>query len=158
MCFYFITFSESLFCLDPQWPSYRETHPVTKANKIHILSNTSSSSPPPPHLLPTTSASSRTIALHTRVPRRAPPGAAFGPGVVRRFPLVPGIDCAGLVASSTSELWQRGDAVVLTGRVARRDGRLEAGRRPWAFLGVGEDGWIFWVERSMVGLGIGGWV
>ncbi|CAK9116251.1 unnamed protein product [Durusdinium trenchii] len=36
-------------------------------------------------------------------------------GVVRRFPLVPGIDCAGLVASSTSELWQRGDAVVLTG-------------------------------------------
>lgn len=35
--------------------------------------------------------------------------------VVRKWPMVPGIDCAGTVAGSTSPLWSRGDRVVLNG-------------------------------------------
>jgi acrylyl-CoA reductase (NADPH) len=35
--------------------------------------------------------------------------------VVRRFPLIPGIDFAGTVTHSTSDLWKAGDAVLLNG-------------------------------------------
>jgi acrylyl-CoA reductase (NADPH) len=35
--------------------------------------------------------------------------------VVRKWPMVPGIDCAGTVAESTSSEWARGDTVVLNG-------------------------------------------
>jgi acrylyl-CoA reductase (NADPH) len=35
--------------------------------------------------------------------------------VVRKWPMVPGIDCAGSVAESTSPEWKRGDTVVLNG-------------------------------------------
>ena len=35
--------------------------------------------------------------------------------VVRRFPMVPGIDCAGTVRESTSARWHAGDAVILNG-------------------------------------------
>eukprot|EP00434_Breviolum_minutum_P021817 symbB.v1.2.019255.t1/scaffold1570.1/size113886/7 len=36
-------------------------------------------------------------------------------GVVRRFPIVPGIDMAGVVEESASPLFNAGDEVVLTG-------------------------------------------
>lgn len=39
-------------------------------------------------------------------------------GVVRKYPIVGGIDYAGIVAKSTSSLWREGDAVVLTGNKA----------------------------------------
>lgn len=35
--------------------------------------------------------------------------------VVRKYPMVPGIDCAGIVEQSDSPLWQVGDKVVLNG-------------------------------------------
>ena len=35
--------------------------------------------------------------------------------VVRKFPMVPGIDCAGTVRASTSDAWRAGDAVLLNG-------------------------------------------
>jgi len=35
--------------------------------------------------------------------------------VVRKFPMVPGIDFAGVVESSTSDQWKAGDRVVLNG-------------------------------------------
>ena len=35
--------------------------------------------------------------------------------VVRRFPMVPGIDFAGTVSASSSPLWKAGDRVVLNG-------------------------------------------
>jgi acrylyl-CoA reductase (NADPH) len=35
--------------------------------------------------------------------------------VVRKWPMVPGIDCAGTVAASSSPLWSAGDTVVLNG-------------------------------------------
>src|SRR5512134_1232815 len=35
--------------------------------------------------------------------------------VVRKWPMVPGIDCAGTVVESTSRTWKPGDAVVLNG-------------------------------------------
>jgi acrylyl-CoA reductase (NADPH) len=50
--------------------------------------------------------------------------------VVRRFPMVPGIDCAGTVRSSTSERWRAGDAVILNG---------------W---GVGENHWGGLAQRA----------
>jgi acrylyl-CoA reductase (NADPH) len=37
------------------------------------------------------------------------------PGVIRKFPMVPGIDLAGVVEESSSPLWKKGDAVVVTG-------------------------------------------
>ena len=37
------------------------------------------------------------------------------PGVIRTFPLIPGIDLVGSVAESTDERWQPGDRVVLNG-------------------------------------------
>src|SRR5665213_1826638 len=37
------------------------------------------------------------------------------PGVIRKFPMVPGIDLAGIVEESSSPMWKKGDAVVLTG-------------------------------------------
>jgi len=58
------------------------------------------------------------------------------PGVIRKFPMVPGIDLAGIVEESSSPLWKPGDAVVVTGgglsetiwggysEYARLDGRL----------------------------------
>ena len=42
-------------------------------------------------------------------------GIVHGRPVLRRFPMVPGIDFAGTVTESTSSEWQPGDAVVLTG-------------------------------------------
>ena len=39
-------------------------------------------------------------------------------GVVREWPLVPGIDYAGTVVRSASPLWREGDAVLLTGNKA----------------------------------------
>ena len=39
-------------------------------------------------------------------------------GVVRQYPIVGGIDYAGVVAKSSSPLWKEGDAVVLTGNKA----------------------------------------
>jgi len=39
-------------------------------------------------------------------------------GVVRKYPIVGGIDYAGTVAKSSSPLWKEGDAVVLTGNKA----------------------------------------
>src|ERR1700679_2481843 len=35
--------------------------------------------------------------------------------VVRKFPMIPGIDFAGVVETSTSDQWQAGDRVVLNG-------------------------------------------
>src|SRR5438552_15812831 len=35
--------------------------------------------------------------------------------VVRRFPMVPGIDCAGTVRASTSARWRVGDALIVNG-------------------------------------------
>lgn len=35
--------------------------------------------------------------------------------VVRKFPMVPGIDCVGTVRSSTSDAWRAGDSVLLNG-------------------------------------------
>ena len=37
------------------------------------------------------------------------------PGVIRKFPMVPGIDLAGVVEESTSPDWKPGDEVVVTG-------------------------------------------
>ena len=39
-------------------------------------------------------------------------------GVVRKYPIVGGIDYAGIVAKSSSPLWKEGDKVVLTGNKA----------------------------------------
>ena len=37
------------------------------------------------------------------------------PGVIRKFPMVCGIDLAGVVEESSSSAWKAGDAVVVTG-------------------------------------------
>jgi acrylyl-CoA reductase (NADPH) len=37
------------------------------------------------------------------------------PGVIRKFPMIPGIDLAGVVEESASPDWKAGDAVVITG-------------------------------------------
>src|SRR5260370_1007795 len=37
------------------------------------------------------------------------------PGVIRTFPMVPGIDLAGVIEESTSPDWKPGDHVVVTG-------------------------------------------
>ena len=37
------------------------------------------------------------------------------PGVIRKFPMVPGVDLAGVVEESASPLWKPGDQVVVTG-------------------------------------------
>src|SRR4051812_18781617 len=37
------------------------------------------------------------------------------PGVIRKYPMVPGIDLAGVVEESSSPEWKPGDAVVVTG-------------------------------------------
>lgn len=37
------------------------------------------------------------------------------PGVIRKYPMVPGVDLAGIVEESSSPLWKAGDAVVVTG-------------------------------------------
>ena len=55
-----------------------------------------------------------------------------GRPVVRAFPLVPGIDLAGTVASSASPHWRPGDAVLLCG---------------W---GLGEERWGGLAERARV--------
>jgi acrylyl-CoA reductase (NADPH) len=52
--------------------------------------------------------------------------------VVRKFPMVPGIDFAGIVASSTNEAWKAGDRVLLNG---------------W---GVGEGHWGGWSQKARV--------
>ena len=40
-------------------------------------------------------------------------------GVVRSFPIVPGIDMAGVVQESSSSLFNAGDEVVLTGNLSK---------------------------------------
>jgi acrylyl-CoA reductase (NADPH) len=52
--------------------------------------------------------------------------------IVRHFPMVPGIDISGVVAESTSDLFKRGDPVVLTG---------------W---GVGEEHWGGFAQLARV--------
>jgi acrylyl-CoA reductase (NADPH) len=37
------------------------------------------------------------------------------PGVIRKYPMIPGIDLAGVVEESTSPFWKTGDQVVVTG-------------------------------------------
>src|SRR5579859_2974333 len=37
------------------------------------------------------------------------------PGVIRKFPMVPGVDFAGMVEESTSAAFHRGDHVIVTG-------------------------------------------
>jgi acrylyl-CoA reductase (NADPH) len=37
------------------------------------------------------------------------------PGVIRKYPMVPGVDLAGVVEESDSPFWKRGDSVVVTG-------------------------------------------
>lgn len=37
------------------------------------------------------------------------------PGVIRKYPMVPGVDLAGVVEESSSPLWKAGDSVVVTG-------------------------------------------
>ena len=37
------------------------------------------------------------------------------PGVIRKFPMIPGIDLAGVVEESSSPAWKAGDEVVITG-------------------------------------------
>jgi acrylyl-CoA reductase (NADPH) len=37
------------------------------------------------------------------------------PGVIRKFPMIPGVDLAGVVEESVSPLWKPGDQVVVTG-------------------------------------------
>jgi len=37
------------------------------------------------------------------------------PGVIRKYPMVPGVDLAGIVEESSSPFWKAGDAVVVTG-------------------------------------------
>src|ERR1700719_4243071 len=37
------------------------------------------------------------------------------PGVIRKFPMVPGVDLAGVVEESNSSEWKTGDEVVVTG-------------------------------------------
>ena len=37
------------------------------------------------------------------------------PGVIRKFPMVPGVDLAGVVEESSSPFWKAGDSVVVTG-------------------------------------------
>src|SRR5262249_46315170 len=37
------------------------------------------------------------------------------PGVIRKFPMIPGIDLTGVVEDSKSPLWRAGDLVVVTG-------------------------------------------
>src|SRR6202158_87017 len=42
--------------------------------------------------------------------------AATGrPGVIRKFPMIPGVDLAGVVEESASPVWKPGDQVVVTG-------------------------------------------
>jgi acrylyl-CoA reductase (NADPH) len=60
-----------------------------------------------------------------------------GRPVVRSFPMVPGIDFAGTVASSSNSEWEVGDSVVLNG---------------W---GVGEERWGGLAERARID---GGWL
>src|ERR1700689_4580540 len=37
------------------------------------------------------------------------------PGVIRKYPMVPGVDLAGIVEESSSPVWKPGDEVVVTG-------------------------------------------
>jgi len=78
------------------------------------------------------------------------------PGVIRKFPMVPGIDLAGVVEESSSPEWKPGDAVVVTGsglsetiwggyaQYARIDGRhlvrLPEGMTMRQAMGIGTAG------------------
>ena len=67
-----------------------------------------------------------------------------GRPVVRAFPLVPGIDLAGTVASSASPHWRPGDAVLLCGwglGEERWGGLAERARVDGAWLTALPDGW-----------------
>jgi acrylyl-CoA reductase (NADPH) len=62
------------------------------------------------------------------------------PGVIRKFPMVPGIDFAGTVEESSSPEFKRGDPVVLTG--------AGAGETAWG----GYAQWARWNADSLVAL------
>jgi acrylyl-CoA reductase (NADPH) len=62
------------------------------------------------------------------------------PGVIRKFPMVPGIDFAGTVEESDSADYRRGDPVVLTG--------AGAGETAWG----GYSQWVRWGSESLVPL------
>lgn len=78
------------------------------------------------------------------------------PGVIRKFPMVPGVDLAGVVEESSSPMWKTGDSVVVTGsglsetiwggyaEFARLDGRLlvklPEGMTPRQAMGIGTAG------------------
>jgi acrylyl-CoA reductase (NADPH) len=62
------------------------------------------------------------------------------PGVIRKFPMVPGIDFAGTVEESASPEFKRGDPVVLTG--------AGAGETAWG----GYSQWARWNAESLVPL------
>jgi acrylyl-CoA reductase (NADPH) len=62
------------------------------------------------------------------------------PGVIRKFPMVPGIDFAGTVEESASPEYRRGDPVVLTG--------AGAGETSWG----GYSQWARWNSESLVPL------
>src|SRR6476620_10949418 len=68
------------------------------------------------------------------------------PGVVRAFPHVPGIDCAGTVVESTSSDYRPGDEVIVTG--------YELGAGQWGgyseFVRVPAD----WIVRLPTGLSL----
>lgn len=62
------------------------------------------------------------------------------PGVIRKYPMVPGIDFAGTVEESASPDYKRGDPVVLTG--------AGAGETSWG----GYSQWARWNSESLVPL------
>src|SRR5580693_6665747 len=78
------------------------------------------------------------------------------PGVIRKFPMVPGVDLAGVVVESSAEPWKEGDSVIVTGcglsetiwggyaEFARLDGRhlvkLPEGLTPRQAMAIGTAG------------------
>ena len=67
-----------------------------------------------------------------------------GKPVVRSFPMVPGVDCAGTVAESSSPDWNVGDAVVMSGwgmGEERWGGLAQRARVDGAWLTAVPDGW-----------------
>eukprot|EP00439_Symbiodinium_sp_Y106_P085150 s14_g27.t1 len=79
-------------------------------------------------------------------------------GVVRKFPIVPGIDFAGVVVESHSPLWNPGDEVVLTGNKIGQhfDGGYAEFCRVQAEWLVAKPK-VFNLEESSKGRGGGGW-
>jgi acrylyl-CoA reductase (NADPH) len=78
------------------------------------------------------------------------------PGVIRKYPMVPGVDLAGVVVESSTDQWKQGDSVIVTGsglsetawggyaEFARLDGRhlvkLPEGLTPRQAMAIGTAG------------------